>query len=97
MKTNTGAMVVVMSTGVANEKVNESHSNSDLATYNNLASQVAAQHGAVFVDVFNPMMQSGNPNQYLGDGLHYNSTGDQFVATITFNTIARHLNQYGTR
>lgn len=97
IKTNTGALVVVMSTGPVNEGVNEAHTNSDLATYSNLAAQVAAQHGAVFVDVFNPMMQSGNPNQYLGDGLHYNSNGDQFVASIAFNTISRHLNQYGTR
>jgi len=97
IKTNTGAMVVVMSTGAVNEKLNNAHSNSDLATFNNIAAQVCAQRGAVFVDVLNPMLQSGNPNQYLADGLHYNSAGDQLVAKVAFNAISAHLNKYGTR
>ncbi|MGM0365290.1 MAG: GDSL-type esterase/lipase family protein [Actinomycetota bacterium] len=97
IKTNTGAMVVVMSTGVVNEELKISHLNSDLTTYNNIASQICAERGAVFVDVFGPMLQSENPNQLLADGLHYNSSGDQLAARIAFNTISGQLNKHGVR
>ncbi len=97
IKTNTGAMVVVMSTGVVDENIDKAHTNSSFSAINNVAAQVCAQRGAVFVDVFNPMMGSGSPGQFLSDGLHYNSAGDQLAARAAFNAISSHLNQYGTR
>ncbi len=97
IKSNTGALVVVMSTGAVDESVDSAHTNAGMAIYNQVAAQVCAQKGAVFVDVFNPMLATGNPGQFLSDGLHYNSAGDQLVARIAFNTISGHLNPYGTR
>ncbi len=97
IKANTNAMVVVMSTGPQNEAHTHANVNSSLRTINTIAAQVCAQNGAVFVDVFNPMLQTGNPNQFLSDGLHYNGNGDHFVATVAFSTISRYLNRYGTK
>ncbi len=97
VKTNTGALVVVMSTGVSNEELHPHHKNSSLSMYNNIASQVTSEHGAVFVDVFSPLIKSENPYQYLADGLHYNGKGDQLVAEIAFDVISKYLNEYGTR
>ncbi len=97
IKTNTGAMVVVMSTGPVSGRKVSGQTNEGLAAFNSIAAQVCAQRGAVFVDVFNPMLGSGNADQYLTDGLHYNSAGDQLVARIAFNAISSRLNRYGTR
>jgi uncharacterized repeat protein (TIGR01451 family) len=94
VRTNTGALVVVMSTGPSTD---EGHPNSNLNLFNSIMAQVCAAKGAIYVDVFNPMLQTGNPGQFLSDGLHYNGSGDQLVANIAFNTIKRYLNAYGTR
>ncbi|MGM0366588.1 MAG: GDSL-type esterase/lipase family protein [Actinomycetota bacterium] len=97
IKSNTNAMVVVMSTGPKNESKTQEGANEALRTMNSITSQVCAQQGAVFVDLYNPIVQTGNPNQFLSDGLHYNSNGDKFVAGIAFNAISSRLNKYGTR
>ncbi len=94
---NTGALVVIMSTGPVNQDIHPYHKNSNLSIYNNIAEQVANEHDAVFVDVFSPMIISEDYKKYLGDGLHYNSSGDELVAKIAFEKISEHLNKYGMK
>lgn len=97
IRNSTGALVVVMSTGPSNEILHPYHTNENLSKINNITRQVCSQKGAVFVDVFTPMVQTGDPNQFLSDGLHYNDRGSQFAASAAFSTISKHLNRYGTR
>lgn len=97
IRNSTGAMIVVMSTAPSTEELHPYHTNVNLSSINNVAKQVCTQKSVVFVDVFNPMIQTGNPDQFLSDGLHYNDRGSQFVATIAFNTISKYLNKYGVR
>lgn len=86
IRRETGAMVVVMSTGPSYNR-EQSHPMGNLSTMNSEAQRICQAKGALYVDVFNAMVATGNHAAYLSDGLHYNDAGSQFVATIALNAI----------
>jgi lysophospholipase L1-like esterase len=87
IRSDTGAIVVVMSTAPSYDR-EQSHPMGNLANMNNEARRVAQLKGAVYVDVFNSMINTGNYSPYLSDGLHYSDLGSQFAAQVALNAIS---------
>ncbi len=86
IRKDTGAIVVVMSTAPSYDR-ERSHPMGNLSAMNSEAQRICQLKGAVYVDVFNSMVATGNYVPYLSDGLHYSDAGSQFAATVALNAI----------
>ena len=94
IKVKTGAIVLVLSTGVLDENLRNGHYNDDMEMYNQIAAEVAAQNGCVFIDVFHQMIS--DPTKYVDpDGLHFNKGANRIVAGSVFNALVSRLDAYG--
>ena len=90
IRKDTGAMVVVMSTAPTYDR-ERSHPMANLTNINNEARKVCQQKGAIYVDVFNSMINTGNFRPYISDGLHYSEAGSVFASQVLFNTVSPHF------
>lgn len=94
IKVKTGATVLVLSTGVLDENLRNWHYNDDMEMYNQIAAEVAAQNGCIFVDVFHQMIS--DPTKYVDpDGLHFNKEANRVVSDSVFNALVSRLDAYG--
>ena len=63
---------------------------SELLAYNTTLQLMSQQEGAVYVDLYNPMLADA-PSVIGSDGLHPNETGYRFIAQLFFEAIRREL------
>ena len=56
--------------------------NRDVSAYVDAVREIAKQRGAVFVDVFNPLMELGAYHRFTEDGIHANAEGLRVVANL---------------
>jgi lysophospholipase L1-like esterase len=67
-----------------------SQSPADLVAYNSKLLQMTVEEGAVFVDLYNPLL--GEVNTVIGvDGLHPTEAGYKRIADLFFAAIQAHL------
>jgi len=94
IKVKTGATVLILSTGVLDENLRQWHYNDDMEMYNQIAAEVAAQNGCIFVDVFHQLIL--DPTSYVDpDGLHFNKEANKVVSDSVFNALVSRLDAYG--